>query len=255
MSFDSTCIHDGTGLHQIKNKVTNPSMEYLVGVEGSAPNGYTGVNSALATTSQYRSHGFRSMKVTSDASSGDASVTIGTYDLLKYDNVFAAATVYVPEGADNVYLQIIKTSDSSIFAEVEYTAMTASGEFGDIYLANHTRWVRKTLFAESIPAAANYTFRLIRKSADAHSIVPYYVDTVEFSNNGPNNLKQTNYDYVDGDQLRCRWLGTPHNSESVRQSGYQVYITGMTESLRYPEVKQSNTTFDSEITISLREVS
>ena len=133
--------------------------------------------------------------------------------------------------------------------------MTASGEFGDIYLANHTRWVRKTLFAEGIPAAANYTFRVIRKSADADTTAPFYVDTVEFSNNGPNNLKQTNYDYVDGDQLRCRWLGTPHNSESVRQSGYQVYITGMTESLRYPEVRERTTTFESEITLALREVS
>jgi hypothetical protein len=248
-------FHDGTELHQIKNKVTNPSMEYLTGAESSAPNGYTASSSVISTTAQYRSHGFRSMKVTPDAATGDASVTIGTFDLLKYDNVFAAATIWVPEGTDNVYLQVIKTSDSSILAEIEYTPMTASGEFGDIYLANHTRWVRKTLFAETIPAAANYTFRVIRKSADADTVAPFYVDTVELSNNGPNNLKQTNYDYVDGDQLRCRWLGTPHNSESVRQSGYQVYITGMTESLRYPEVRQSNTSFDSEITISLREVS
>ena len=248
-------FHDATELHQIKNKVTNPSMEYLTGAEGSAPNGYTASSSTISTTSQYRSHGFRSMKVVPSAATGDASVTLGTFDLLKYDNVFAAATVWVPEGTDNVYLQVIKTSDSSILAEIEYTPMTASGEFGDIYLANHTRWVRKTLFAENIPAAANYTFRIIRKSADADTVAPFYVDTVEFSNNGPNNLKQTNYDYVDGDQLRCRWLGTPHNSESVRQSGYQVYITGMTESLRYPEVKESNATFDSEITISLREVS
>ena len=248
-------FHDGTELHQIKNKVLNPSMEYLTALEGSSPNGYTGVNASLATTSQYRSHGFRSMKVTPAAVSGDASVTIGTFDLFKGDNVFAAATIWVPNGADNVYLQIVKTSDSSILAEVEYTPMTASGEFGDIYLANHTRWVRKTLFEEGIPAKANYTFRAIRKSTDADSVVPFYVDSVEFSNNGPMNLKQTNYDYVDGDQLRCRWLGTPHNSESVRQSGYQVYITGMTESLRYPEVRQSTTTFESEITLALREVS
>ena len=248
-------FHDGTELHQIKNKVLNPSMEYLTGIEGTAPNGYTAVGSTISTTSQYRSHGFRSMKVDPSAATGDASVTIGTFDLLKYDNVFAAATIFVPEGTDNVYLQVIKTSDSSILAEIEYTPMTASGEFGDIYLANHTRWVRKTLFAEGIPAAANYTFRVIRKSADADTVAPFYVDTVEFSNNGPNNLKQTNYDYVDGDQLRCRWLGTPHNSESVRQSGYQVYITGMTESFRYPEVLATNTTFDSEITLSLREVS
>ena len=256
-------FHDGTELHQIKNKVTNPSMEYLVGVEGSAPNGYTngggfaatGDTPAISTTSQYRSHGFRSLKLQPDAATGDAICIIGTFDLLKYDNVFAAATIWVPEGTDNVYLQIIKTSDSTILAEIEYTPMTASGEFGDIYLANHTRWVRKTLFAEGIPAAANYTFRVIRKSADADTTAPFYVDTVEFSNNGPNNLKQTNYDYVDGDQLRCRWLGTPHNSESVRQSGYQVYITGMTESLRYPEVRERTTTFESEITLALREVS
>jgi hypothetical protein len=248
-------FHDGTELPQIKNKITNPSMEYLVGVEGSAPNGYTGVNSTLTTVSQFRSHGFRSMKVVSAAASGDASVTLGTFDLLLDDNVFAAATIWVPDGADSVYLQVIKTSDSSIFAEIEFTSMSATGEFGDIYLANHTRWVRKTLFAEGIPAGANYTVRIIRKTADAHSVVPYYVDTVEFSSNGANNLKQTNYDYVDGDQLRCRWLGTPHNSESVRQSGYQVYITGMTESYRYPEVKEHITTVESEITLSLRELS
>ena len=169
--------------------------------------------------------------------------------------MFAAANIYVPNGTDNVYLQVIKTSDSSILAEKEFTPMTASGDFGDIYLANHTRWVRGYVFYEGVTSAANYTFRILRKSADADTVAPFYVDTVEFSNNGPNNLKIPNYDYVDGDQLRCRWLGTPHNSESVRQSGYQVYITGMTESLRYPEVKESTTTFDSEITLSLREVS
>ena len=248
-------FHDGTELDQIKNKVTNPSMEYLTGGDGTAPNGYTASSCTISTTSAYRAHGFRSMKVVPSAATGDASVTLGTFDLLKYDNVFAAANIWVPEGTDNVYLQVVKTSDSSILAETEFTPMTASGDFGDIYLANHTRWVRKTLFAEGLPAAANYTFRVIRKSADAHTTAPFYVDTVEFSNNGPNNLKQVNYDYVDGDQLRCRWLGTPHNSESVRQSGYQVYITGMSESLRYPEVKENITSFDSEITLALREVS
>jgi hypothetical protein len=248
-------FHDGTELAQIKNKITNPSMEYLTGVEGSAPNGYTASSCTLTTTSAYRAHGFRSMKVVPSATTGDASVTLGTFDLLKDDNVFAGANIYVPAGADSVYLQVIKTSDSSILAEIGFNPMTSSGEFGAIYLSNHTRWVRKTLFAEGIPAGANYTCRVIRKSADAHSAEPFYIDTAEFSNNGPTNLKQTNYDYVDGDQLRCRWLGTPHNSESVRQSGYQVYITGMTESLRYPEVMAANTTFDSEITLSLREVS
>jgi len=253
-------LHDGTELHQIKNKVTNPSMESLVGIEGSAPSGYTSGGGfadadAISTTSAYRAHGFRSLKLEPDSATGDAICNIGTFDLLKYDNVFAGANIWVPDGADSVYLQVVKTSDSSIFAEVEFNSMTASGEFGDIYLANHTRWVRKTLFAETVPAAANYTFRIIRKSADADSATAFYVDTVEFSNNGPNNLKQTNYDYVDGDQLRCKWLGTPHNSESVRQSGYQVYITGMSESLRYPEVKESTTSFDSEVSIALREVS
>ena len=247
-------FHDSTELHQIKNKITNPSMEYLTALEGSAPNGYTGSGVALTTTSKYRAHGFRSMKVTPNAT-GDASVTLGTFDLLTDDNVFAGANIYVPASTDSVYLQVIKTSDSSILAEIIYNPMTASGEFGAIYLSNHTRWVRKTLFAEGIPAGANYTCRVIRKSADARSAEPFYIDTAEFSNNGPTNLKQINYDYVDGDQLRCRWLGTPHNSESVRQSGYQVYITGMTESLRYPEVMAANTTFDSEITLSLREVS
>ena len=259
-------FHDGTELHQIKNKVTNPSMEYLTGVEGSPPNGYTSGGGftntiadgdeydAISTTSQYRSHGFRALKLQPDNTTTDAICNMGTFDLLMGDNVFAAATIWVPEGADNVYLQVVRTSDSAILAEVEYTPMTASGEFGDIYLANHTRWVRKTLFAEDVSAGANYTFRIIRKAADADAVRPFYVDTVEFSNNGPNNLKQTNYDYVDGDQLRCRWLGTPHNSESVRQSGYQVYITGMTESLRYPEVRERTTTFESEITLALREV-
>tara|TARA_R100000781_G_scaffold3911_4_gene5186 strand:- start:4391 stop:7231 length:2841 start_codon:yes stop_codon:yes gene_type:complete len=248
-------FHDGTELHQIKNKVTNPSMEYLTGVEGTPPTGYSAISSTLSTTSIYRAHGFRSMKVVPDAATGDAGVSIGTFDLDLSDNVFAAANIYVPNGTDNVYLQVIKTSDSSILAEKEFTPMTASGDFGDIYLANHTRWVRGYVFYEGVTSAANYTFRILRKSADADTVAPFYVDTVEFSNNGPNNLKIPNYDYVDGDQLRCRWLGTPHNSESVRQSGYQVYITGMTESLRYPEVKESTTTFDSEITLSLREVS
>tara|TARA_R110000824_G_scaffold253672_1_gene442657 strand:- start:766 stop:3636 length:2871 start_codon:yes stop_codon:yes gene_type:complete len=256
-------FHDGTELPQIKNKVTNPSMEFLVGLEGSAPSGYTsgggftatGVTPAISTTSAYRAHGLRSLKLQPDLATGDAICNIGTFDLLMEDNVFAGANIWVPNGTDRVYLQVIKTSDSSVLAEIAYQEIAASGEFGDIYLANNTRWVRKTLFSENIPAPDNYTLRIIRKSDDAATTEPFYVDTVEFSNNGPNNLKKTNYQYVDGDQLRCRWLGTPHNSESVRQSGYQVYITGMTESLRYPEVRENTTTFESEITLSLREVS
>jgi hypothetical protein len=238
-------------------------MEFLVGLEGSAPSGYTsgggftatGVTPAISTTSAYRAHGLRSLKLQPDLATGDAICNIGTFDLLMEDNVFAGANIWVPNGTDRVYLQVIKTSDSSVLAEIAYQEIAASGEFGDIYLANNTRWVRKTLFSENIPAPDNYTLRIIRKSDDAATTEPFYVDTVEFSNNGPNNLKKTNYQYVDGDQLRCRWLGTPHNSESVRQSGYQVYITGMTESLRYPEVRENTTTFESEITLSLREVS
>jgi len=246
---------DGTELDQIKNWVTNPSMEYLTGTEGTPPVGYTASGSAITSTTQYRAHGSRALVITPSASTGDASVTIGTYDLKLSDNVFIAANMYVPDGADSVYLQVIKTSDSSILLEKEFTAVSPTGAFGDIYLANKTRWVRGYAFHETVTDASNYTFKIIRKSADAHTTSPFYVDTVEFAHNGPNNLKIPNYDYVDGDQLRCRWLGSPHNSESVRQSGYQVYITGMTESFRYPEVKQSNTRFDSEITLALREVS
>ena len=230
-------------------------MEYLTGTEGTPPVGYTASGSAITSTTQYRAHGSRALVITPSASTGDASVTIGTYDLKLSDNVFIAANMYVPDGADSVYLQVIKTSDSSILLEKEFTAVSPTGAFGDIYLANKTRWVRGYAFHETVTDASNYTFKIIRKSADAHTTSPFYVDTVEFAHNGPNNLKIPNYDYVDGDQLRCRWLGSPHNSESVRQSGYQVYITGMTESFRYPEVKQSNTRFDSEITLALREVS
>ena len=194
------------------------------------------------------------MSVTPSAATGDATVTIGTYTIGTGENIHAAASTWVPDGADNIYLQVLR-ADGSTLVEKEITSVSASGEYGDIYLANRTRWVRTTMFYESVPAEEVYTFRIIRKSADAYTTVSFYVDTVEFAHNGPNNLKVVNYDYVDGDQLRCRWLGTPHNSESVRQSGYQVYITGMTESLRYPEVRQSSTSFDSEITISLREVS
>ena len=247
-------FHDGTELPQIKNWVTNPSMEYLTGIEGSAPNGFTPSGCTLTTTTKYRAHGSRSMAVAPSTSSGDAIITVGTYTIGAGENIHAAASTWVPDGADNIYLQVLR-ADGSTLVEKEITSVSASGEYGDIYLANRTRWVRTTMFYESVPAEEVYTFRIIRKSADAYTTVSFYVDTVEFAHNGPNNLKVVNYDYVDGDQLRCRWLGTPHNSESVRQSGYQVYITGMTEALRYPEVGVSSTSFDSEITISLREVS
>ena len=247
-------FHDGTELPQIKNWVTNPSMEYLTGIEGSAPNGFTPSGCTLTTTTKYRAHGSRSMAVAPSTSSGDAIITVGTYTIGTGENIHAAASTWVPHGADNIYLQVLRADGSTLF-EKEVTAVSPTGDYGDIYLVNRTRWVRTTMFYESVPAEEVYTFRIIRKSTDAYSTASFYVDTVEFSHNGPNNLKVVNYDYVDGDQLRCRWLGTPHNSESVRQSGYQVYITGMTEALRYPEVGVSSTSFDSEVTISLREVS
>ena len=247
-------FHDGTQLPQIKNKVLNPSMEYLTGIEGTAPNGYTAVSCALATTTKYRAHGSRSMSVVPATATADSTVTIGTYTVGAGENIFAAASTWVPHGADTIYLQILR-ADASVLIEKEIASVSASGDYGDIYLINKTRWTRTTLFYEDAPAGEVYTFRIIRKAADANNTNTFYVDTTEFSNNGPNNLKVVNYDYVDGDQLRCRWLGTPHNSESVRQSGYQVYITGITEAYRYPEVKQGSTSFDSEMTISVREVS
>ena len=248
-------FHDGTELPQIKNWVLNPSMEYLTAAEGSAPNGYSSSSATLTTSSKYRAHGSRSMEVEPSTATADSIVTIGTYSCGLGENIFAAANMWIPDGADSVYLQVLRADGATVLAEQVFNSMSASGDYGDIYLANHTRWVRGYIFTEDIPAGEDYIFRLIRKAADAHTTVKYYVDTVEFAHNGPNNLKLPNYDYVDGDQLRCRWLGTPHNSESVRQSGYQVYITGMTESYRYPEVKQSNTTFDSEISLAIREVS
>ena len=247
-------FHDGTQLPQIKNKVLNPSMEYLTGIEGTAPNGYTASSCTLATTTKYRAHGSRSMSVVPATATADSTVTIGTYTVGAGENIFAAASTWVPHGADTIYLQILR-ADASVLVEKEIKSVSTSGDYGDIYLINKTRWTRTTLFYENAPAGEVYTFRIIRKAADATNTNTFYVDTTEFSNNGPNNLKVVNYDYVDGDQLRCRWLGTPHNSESVRQSGYQVYITGITEAYRYPEVKQGATSFDSEVTISVREVS
>ena len=247
-------FHDGTQLPQIKNKVLNPSMEYLTDIEGSAPNGYTASSCTLATTTKYRAHGSRSMSVVPATTTADSTVTIGTYTVGAGENIFAAASTWVPHGADTIYLQILR-ADASVLVEKEITSVSASGDYGDIYLINKTRWSRTTLFYEDAPAGEVYTFRIIRKAADANNTNTFYVDTTEFSNNGPNNLKVVNYDYVDGDQLRCRWLGTPHNSESVRQSGYQIYITGITEAYRYPEVRQNTTSFDSEMTISVREVS
>jgi len=133
-----------------------------------------------------------------------------------------------------------------VLGEVAWTVPSISGDFTK-------RFQRKTLFFEA-PASDTLTFRVIRKTEDGANATTFYIDSVEFITDNPTNLSRANPIYIDGDQLRCRWTGTPHASTSRRQDGWYVYITGLTESLRYVRAREKAHTVDSEITVQIREM-
>lgn len=155
---------------------------------------------------------------------------------------------YVFLMSNNNDIVVVRTQNPIILAEETIYPTELQVIYG-------SRWARPFIFIDG-PAAGfgNYTVRIIRKVEDGDSATNFYVDSLEFIIENPNIFEHPNGDYIDGDQLRCRWNGTPHASTSTRQEGYYVYITTFTESLRYLEARAERADYSSEIQISLREM-
>jgi len=240
-------LFDGTELLSLTNEVTNPSVELDSNADGRA-DGITAVGSGVtcSMTAQYKSGGVLGQKVALSANGGTKGIQIGTnYAVTAGQKVFAAADIYLVGGGAFVRLEVLDGNDN-VVANVQYRPSTITGE-------TVVRFQRQYVFFDA-PSTGNYKFRIVRTDGDGTSATTFYVDQLEFICDEADFFTEFNGDYIDGDQIRCRWNGTPHASTSTRQAGYFVYITTFTETLRYIEDKKFKTVIESEFALSAREM-
>lgn len=240
---------DGTELLSLTNLVTNPSVEIDSNADGAA-DGITSIGSGvtLSVTAQYKTGGVIGQRVQLVSGAGTRGIQIGnTYSVEAGQRVFAAADVYLVDtpGGSFVRLEVLDGDDNPV-AWTQYRPSSIRGE-------TVGRFQRRYVFFDA-PSTGDYKFRIVSTDADGLGAADMYVDQLEFIVDSPEVFTEFNGDYIDGDQIRCRWNGVPHASTSTRQSGYFVYITTFTESMRYVENKKFSSNIESEFAITLREM-
>lgn len=237
-------LRDGLEPPALTNLVTNPALLRDSNGDGTC-DGVTAVGTGvtLTQTAQYKAVGLLSQKVVLASGSGDKGISFGTFAATAGNNIYVSAHVYVQSG-DNITLELL---DPSSVVVDSFTFREAGSDSGT------ARFKREGFMAEA-ETTGNYTLRIIRRTADGSAATTYYVDGVEFITDTPTRLARDNSDYIDGDQLRCRWTGTPHASSSTRQAGYYVYLTGLSEVYRYPEFMTSFIDYSTQITVQMREM-
>lgn len=239
-------LFDGTELAALTNYVTNPNCEIDTNGDG-ASDGITAVGTGvtLSQTAQFKSDGVLSQKVVLASGTGTKGVQIGTtYSVTANQNIYAAVDMYLVDGGNTVTLQVLD-SGGTVVSEQAIQPSSITGE-------TVVRFQRKYVFFTA-SVTDDYSFRVVRKTEDGANATTFYIDRLEFIYANDTDLSEPNGDYIDGDQLRCRWNGTPHASTSTRQKGYFVYIRTFTEAMRYLEAKSTKATWSSEITMNLAE--
>jgi hypothetical protein len=255
---------DGTELPGYTNLLTNPSFEIDSNADGLA-DGLTVVGSGITTdlNAQYKAFGVLSQRVTFGSGSGDKGLRLATITGVPAGDVlFASAYVYIISG-DNVTLEItylvggveVRLDVSIDDIMLNYWEFRESSFSED----NAARFKRGYVYATTptdgtADEFTTYSLYLRRKSSFGSNATMFCVDACELIHTTYLEMQQPNYDYIDGDQLRCRWEGTPHQSASTRQKSYFVYITGLSESFRYDENKVNFVERSSDITLSIREM-
>jgi len=239
---------DGTSIPTLTNQVTNPSFEIDTNGDGAA-DGVTAVGSVtLSMTAQFKTHGVLSQKVAMSSGSGTKGIKIGgNYSATAGQVMHASVDVFIESGND-VDLQILNAGGDVVAATTMRIPYITS--------ENVTRFSRGFIFYD-VPTTGNYTIRVVRAADSGALATTFYVDAAEVIVDEADTLEgyeEVDIHYIDGDQLRCRWNGTPHASTSTRQAGYFVYITALTESIRYVEDRVQSSLLNSEITLSLREM-
>jgi hypothetical protein len=247
---------DGKQLAPIANLVQNPSYDEdgLIMYE-------TVSSSSLSISYLYKAFGRNALRATVAAGAVDQGLTVWDHDgvgrvpfpVVGGESILVSTYCYVQQG-DLVTFQLIRTDAAGAFIEV-----VGERQFS-IPTSGQSRFSRQSIWVSSATGGF-YLIRVIRRAADsiATSTTIFIVDGTEFytGETGLSQLASGDFDnpiYVDGNQLRCRWTGDPNNSTSVRENGYYVYITGLTEVERYTEETQPGLEYNSDITLELREV-
>jgi hypothetical protein len=228
-------LEESTMPPTLTNLLLNPSFEIDTDDDGLPDNTNVWSAATVSRTAQFKTNGVLSTKVVVDNSTVDGISWINL-SVTEGDMVAAAVDIYVASG-DSVSLRIYDSSDE-VLAEDEIESSPPS------------RFVRASVFFEA-PATDTYTMAVLRTTPT--QATTFYVDAAEFITDDPSTLMRENKEYIDGDQLRCRWNGDPHNSTSTRQHGYFVYVTGMTESQRFIEDRKNDITMNSEFNLQIRE--
>jgi len=235
---------DGRQLEPLTNRLTNPSFEVDTDGNGTADGWtfapFTGTRSLNA---QYKVSGIFSQRVENPDTGYTGLIQTVNTDVPGGATLFASAYVYIESG-DHVRLEVVRAIDSTVVGTYIYNK--------PIEGVNSQRFERGTILLEDVDEG-EYYIEIVRHEDDATQETVFYVDACELIWS-TSWLKRENEVYIDGDQLRCHWNGTPHASTSTRQYGYFVYITAMTDTERYSEnTAHEGLDYNGDITLEMRE--
>lgn len=177
----------------------------------------------------------------------DKSQWVSITDTASEDGVASPSQgLLLPKGTP-LFASVEVLNDGPGIITVQLYDQTAGAALGSIDVDPSDGWKRIEVTGNTTATGNSYRVRVIRKAngfptnfhLDAAQLIPGVMSYPEF---------------IDGDQPRCYWTGSPNGSDSVRRPGYITYITGLSEVFRYRKTDIAEPAFDSEVTIQLREI-
>jgi len=203
-------LDDGDTEPGITNLITNPTFS-----NPTAFNSWNTVGAGAQQTVSYTTkiHGLRSFKQTSNTT-GHAGKETGSLTTVVGTRYTASCYIYLESG-DPVTLELRDQTAGTVIASVKQSVLTS-------------RFVR--IECTGVATSTATRVRINRRTEDATQATVYYVNAFQLEVTTDKIF--TNYDrkatrYCDGSQPRCRWSGSPDASSSIRDDGYNVYVSAI----------------------------
>ncbi len=197
-----------------------------------------GAESASQVT-QYKMFDVFAQEVGVSATDALEGCRTGSFTTSADTHVRASAFVFNQAG-NSVFVQLYNVTDGIVVSEVEVVATTPS-------------FYRYVVFG-LIESGDSYQLRVVRKVGETTpTATTFFVDGIQVLE----DATTTDYDIpelIHGESPRSFWLGDPHNSKSQGVDGYYVYITAISEAMRYIEDLADSDVWNTDITISVREM-
>ncbi len=226
----------------LTNLVKNPTLRVESSVDTGFGKYFEGVSGGEtgALQTKYKMFDLLAQQISTTGTDTEEGVVWNDGQTLAGNHYLKGSCYVLWTSGNTVYVQLYNVTDSIVVQEVAVSTSLRT-------------FSRYEVSGQGV-SGKEYTLRMVRKSGESSpTATVFYLDGVQFLIDSTSN-EYSMPELIHGDTPRTFWNGTVHDSTSTLNPGYYVYITGISESMRYIEDRVGDTIWNTDILVQIREI-